>query len=152
MNIIKDYKPDFKKEKFIFTYIFKNEINTRNFIKDVSRKLGYKIYNVKFSEKNSIKKFIYGIVNSNAVITNSFHGTVFSIIFKKPFVTFFFKNSPKERLISLKNALQIKGRFFEYNQTPDIKLLTTPLEINIKLLNSLRIKSINYLKYNLGIL
>jgi hypothetical protein len=83
------------------------------------------------------------------VITNSFHGTVFSIIFKKPFITFFFKNSPKERLISLKEALQIKGRFYEYNQTPDIKLLTTPLRINSHLLNSLKIRSINYLKKNL---
>ena len=151
-NIIKGYKDNtFTKGKYIFTYLFKNETNTNNFIKYASKKLGYKIYAVRHYQKNSIKKFIYGITNSNAVITNSFHGTVFSIIFNKPFITFYFKNSPKERLISLKKALEIKERFYEYYQTPDIKLLTTPLRINIQLLNSLKIKSINYLKKNLGI-
>ena len=34
-------------------------------------------------EKNSIEKFIYGISHSKAVITNSYHGTIFSIIFNK---------------------------------------------------------------------
>jgi hypothetical protein len=150
-NIIKNYNENISiNGKFIFTYLFRNESNTNNFIKEASKKLGYKIFAVRHWQNNSIKKFIYGIINCNAVITNSFHGTIFSIIFKKPFITFFFKNSPKERLISLKEELQIKGRFYEYNQNPDIKLLTTPLKINIRILNSLKIKSINYLKKNLA--
>ena len=153
LNIIKDYSENnFPKGKCIFTYIFRNETNTKSFIKYSSKKLGYKIYAVRVGQKNAIKKFIYGINNCNAVITNSYHGTVFSIIFKKPFITFLYKNSPKERLISLKDALKIKSRFYEYNQTPDIRLLTTPLRINVNYLDSLRIKSINYLKKNLGLL
>ena len=48
-----------------------------------------------------------------AVITNSFHGTIFSIIFNKPFVTFIFKNCPKESLKSLKNIFKIENRIFE---------------------------------------
>lgn len=153
LNIIKNYKDNKKIEgKFIFTYIFKKEKNTKNFIKYASKKLGYKIYNVKLGENNSIENFLYGIVNCEAVITNSFHGTIFSIIFNKPFISFLFKKSPKERFISLKEALEIKNRIFEYNQIPSINLLKTILNINHTLIDSLKISSINFLKKNLGIL
>ena len=153
LNIIKNFKDSKKIEgKFIFTYIFKKEKNTKNFIKYASKKLGYKIYNVKLGEKNSIEKFIYGIVNCEAVITNSFHGTIFSIIFNKPFISFLFKKSPKERFISLKETLEIKNRIFGYNQIPNINLLKTPLNINHTLIASLKNNSINFLKKNLGIL
>ena len=152
LELIKFYKPNNNNnEKFIFTYIFKKEKNTLNFINNASRILGFKIYNVKLRDKNSVEKFIYGIVNCQAVITNSFHGTIFSIIFNKPFVSFLFKDSPKERFISLKEEFKIENRIYEYNQTPDINLLKKPLKINYSLINNLKNKSINYLKNNLGI-
>ena len=153
LNIIKNYKPNKSiKGKYIFTYIIKKENNIKTFIKYASKKLGYKVYNVRLGEPNSIEKFLYGIVNSKAVITNSFHGTIFSIIFKKPFVTFIFKDSPKERLLSLKNSLEIKERIIEYNEFPNITLLTSPINLNYTLLKLLRIRSINYIKKNLGII
>ena len=125
------------------------ENNTREFIENATRKLGCKVYNVLADEKNSIEKFIYGIVHSKAVITNSFHGTIFSIIFNKPFVSIIFNDCPKERFISLKNIFKIENRIFEYNQIPDINLLSTPLNINYNLLKSLQEASINYLQKNL---
>ena len=152
LNIIRNFEPNNKiKEKYIFTYIFKKENNTKAFINYASKKLGYKVYNVRLREEKSIEKFIYGIVNCNAVITNSFHGTIFSIIFKKPFVSFIFQDSANERLISLKRLLKIERRIVEYNQFPDVNLLTLPLNLDYTLLKSLRTKSINYIKKNLGI-
>ena len=103
-------------------------------------------------EKNSIEKFIYGIVNCKAVITNSFHGTVFSIIFNKPFISFIIKNSARERFISLKEILKINDRIVEYNEFPNISLLNRPLNINYKLLKPLINQSNEFLKKNLGIL
>ena len=100
---------------------------------------------------NSIEKFIYGISNSKAVITNSFHGTIFSIIFNKPFISIIFKNSPKERLYTLKKLFNFKNRIIEYNEYPDINLLKTPLNINETLMELLKKQSINYLKTNLEI-
>jgi len=138
-------------DNFILIYRFLNETKTNRFIKIASDYLGYHIYNVRKKDKYSIEKFIYGIINCKAVITNSFHGTVFSIIFNKPFVSFIFKNSPRERLNSLKKIFNIGNRIFEYNQFPDVNLLSTPLNINDQLMNSLKIQSINYLKKNLGI-
>lgn len=137
------------KDKYIFTYIFRKERNTQNFVKYASKKLGYKVYNVKLGDRDSVENFIYGIANCKAVITNSYHGTIFSIIFKKPFISFIIKNSAKERFISLKETFKIKNRIVEYNQFPDINLLTTPLNINYKLINNLKIKSNIFLKKNL---
>ena len=152
LKIIKNFKcKSMIERKYIFTYLLKEENNTNNFIKDASNQLQYEIHNVTLGEKHSVEKFIYGIINSKAVITNSYHGTVFSIIFNKPFISFIFKKSARERLISLKETLKIKNRIFEYNQYPDINLLTIPLKINRNLLNSLKIQSINFLKKNLGI-
>lgn len=153
LKIIKNFKSKNKNErKYIFTYLLKDEKNTNNFIKDASNQLRYEIHNVTLGEKHSVEKFIYGIINCKAVITNSYHGTIFSIIFNKPFISFIFKKGARERFISLKETLEIKNRIFEYNQYPDINLLTLPLNINRSLINSLKIKSINFLKKNLGII
>ena len=143
LKIIRIFK--YKKEyngSYILTYILRKEKNILNFIKYSSKHLKYKIYNIKLGEKNSIEKFIYGINNCN---TNSYHGTIFSIIFNKPFISFISKNSAKERFYSLKKTLEIKNRIVESNKFPSINLLTTPLNINQSLINSLKIKSINFL-------
>ena len=149
LNLYKGRKPI---NNFIFTYVLKREKNIDIFIKNSSKLLNYEIYNDKKSEKNSIEKFIYGIINCKAVITDSYHGTIFSIIFNKPFVTSIFSDSPKERFISLKEIFKIEDRIFEYFQMPNISLLTTPLNINHTFINLLKNKSINYLKKNLGII
>ena len=85
------------------------------------------------------------MINCKAVITNSFHGNIFSIIFNKPFVSFIFKDSPKERLISLKENFKLGNRIVEYNKEPKISLLTTPLNLNYTLINNLKIQNINFM-------
>ena len=124
----------------------------QTFIKNSSKKNGYDILNDEMDEKNSIEKFIYGIANCKAVITDSYHGTIFSIIFNKPFVTFIFSGNPKERFISLKETFKIENRIFDYNENPNISLLTTPLNINYTLINMYKYQSINFLKKNLGLI
>ena len=150
LNLINNYKRT-PNENYIFVYLLLNEKHVINYIKYASEQLSYKIVNVKLGEKDAIKNFIYGIVNCKAVITSSFHGTIFSIMFNKPFVSFIFKNSPKERLISLRNAFNIQNRIVEYDQFPDIRILKTPLNINYTLINLLKKQSIDYIKKNLGI-
>ena len=149
LNYYKGNKPI--NNNYIFTYIIKKEKNVDLFIRNSSKVLGYEIYNNNMNDKNAILKFIYGIVNCKAVITDSYHGTIFSIIFNKPFVTFLFNGTPKERFISLGNVFKVKNRIFEYYQTPNISLLSTTLYIDNTYIQLLKNKSINYLKKNLGI-
>jgi len=153
LNIIKHYKSINNYENnFIFSYKIVLEDNMENFIINSSRELNYTIYNYPLNNQTIIEEFIYQTFKCKAIVTNSYHGVIFAIIFNKPFVAFIFENSPKERLISLGNILDIKNRIFEYNEYPDVKLLNTPLNINFTKLNSLKLQSINYIKKNLKIL
>ena len=113
---------------------------------------------------NQVLEFLYGIVNCKAVITDSFHGTVFSIIFKKPFISFKYeKNDNRSNkfdlniliLITLKindlaEIFELKNRIIYINSTiPPVSLLSQPLNINETKLMLLKNESINYLKKNL---
>ena len=99
--------------------------------------------------KNVIEKFIYGISNCKGVITDSYHGALFSIIFKKPFISFLLGNNGIERFNTLKEEFNLSDRIFDLNSNPNINLLEKPLIINKRLLKSLKIKSIKFLKRNL---
>ena len=92
------------------------------------------------------------MVHCKAVITNSLHGTIFAIIFNKPFISFIFKNSPKERLISLREILNLQNRIYEYDKCPKFSLLKKPLNIDKAFLYKMKLKSIKFLKRNLGII
>ena len=153
INIIKNYKSNkYYNDSYIFSYKLIREENMENFIKYAGKQLNYKIYNYPLNNLSSIEEFLFHTLNCKAVITNSYHGVIFALIFNKPFIAFNFKNSAKERLISLGQFLGIKNRIFEYNEKPDIKLLNTPLNLNLTKINTLKSQSINFLKQNLGIL
>ena len=149
LNIIKNYKNHINiKNNYIFTYKITNLKNKINiFIHEASKKLNYSIYDVSLGDKENIEKFLHGIKICKAVVTDSFHGTVFSIIFHKPFITFQMKNDG--RLETLKKIFDLKNRIIESDEYPDVNLLKQPLYINKAKLNKLKINSLRYLKKNL---
>ena len=98
-----------------------------------------------------LQRFIYGIYNSMAVVTNSFHGVIFSLIFNKPFVAFNLKSRGNERFNTLRDVYGLGSRIFDIYETPDISLVSTPLEINKTKIDELVNKSIVFLKKNLNI-
>ena len=147
LNIIATYKTEnFNNKQFLFTYLLSKDKKVQIFIKNTSDILNYSIYNLNLSENNAVLKFLYGINNCKAVVTNSYHATIFSIIFKKPFLCFVPKNGANARFDTLKEIFSIKNRIIEYNQKPNINLLIAPLKINRKVLKSLQSQSINFIK------
>ena len=56
----------------------------------------------------SPQQFVGAFANAKAVVTTSFHGTAFSIIFSKPFVTMMFGKPGDYRALDLINTLGIK--------------------------------------------
>lgn len=65
-------------------------------------------------ECKSIEEWLSNIANADFVITNSFHGTVFCILFHIPFVTFEKKTSSNgmgSRLVTLLDAVGMNERF-----------------------------------------
>ena len=69
--------------------------------------------NVKVTEKVDLNDFLKYFKNSKAVFTDSFHGTIFSIIFKKPFITLRNIERGGERFFSLLIPLNLTHRLFE---------------------------------------
>ena len=114
----------------------------------VESKLKLKIFFLNIFKKNQVQEFLYGIINCKAVITDSFHGTVFSIIFNKPFISFQSSNIDS-RFNSLDEIFKIRNRIVNSDSFPSISLLNQPLFINKAKLISLKKQSINYLKRNL---
>ena len=69
--------------------------------------------NVKVKEMVDLNDFFYYFKNSKAVFTDSFHGTIFSIIFKKPFVTLRNIKRGGDRFFSLLIPLNLGSRLFD---------------------------------------
>lgn len=68
---------------------------------------------LKVQKKVSVSEWLSLIANADFVITNSFHGTVFSLLFHKPFVTFPVKgilSGMNERLQSLLRLVHLEKR------------------------------------------
>ena len=147
LNLIPNIRNNKKNiQNYIFVYKLNKLQNLNDIIIKSSEELNYKIYEYRLNNRNKIEDFIYYISNSKAVITDSFHGTIFSIIFNKPFISFNWKGSAEERLKSLGDLLGVTNRIISNDQKPEIRLLKIPLYINKKLLKKMKIKSIKYLK------
>lgn len=71
------------------------------------------------------EEFLYFISRASFVLTDSFHGTAFSIIFRKPFFSYIAMKSNSSRLSSLLSTLGLMDRLIEQetdfsNKTIDI--------------------------------
>ena len=124
--------------EYIATYVLDVNKDKRKILKSISKEKCLPILEVGKMHRNrfdSVESWIAGIANAKCVITDSFHGTVFSLIFDKP--VNIMKNDLRgnSRLDSLINLLGLKADgdgFFRIN--------------NKNRLNQLRMYSIKYLE------
>lgn len=96
-----------------------------------------------------LNDFMWYFGHAKAIFTDSFHGTVFSIIFKKPFITLMNSGRGRERFYSLLDPLDLKYRLFEkescINQRYDLYDKIDYI-IPYKKLNKIKKYSYNWLK------
>ena len=152
INIINNYKNILVNHSdFILIYKLDIMSNMESFIRRVHNQLNYTIYNIRLKDKDYIEKFLYGIYHCKAVITNSYHGTLFAIIFNKPFIAFLKNTRGNERFKTIEELYGIRNRIFRKNQKPNLSLLTTPLKINNNIIKYYKNISLNYLRKNLNI-
>lgn len=105
-----DWESAIKKIDFKKKYILYYSVNSRKYsisvTKKIAKKLNLPVINLvlhpksafsgfKYVIDNAPNEFLSYIKNAEFVCTNSFHGTVFSIIFEKPFVAIFDENDGK---------------------------------------------------------
>ena len=141
------------KQRYVFCYFLgRPSEKMLRMLNSYQIKYNVKVYSI-FSEGNSThnnvgpSEFVSLIKNSEFVLTDSFHGTVFSIIYHKPFYTFSrcgVKESMDTRVTSLLEMLKLSERFEPQNPTIEDAPKIDYNKVDI-LLDQERKKAIDYL-------
>lgn len=156
-----DYKPN---KDYIFFYCPSFDIKICEFVKEISIK--YNLDVIAWSTKSYYYKFVskYGfelvpyetpalylslIKNAKLVITTSFHGTIFSTIYKKNFITV--KNGgmyeDDDRVITLLDELNMQDRLLSFKFDDNFDYMQDVIydESFFRNLKKLQEKSLNYI-------
>lgn len=155
LEIIKEYKiVEERTENYLCSYILDKSEIIQNYIKNVSDLLNYNIKYIEVGVEDFIEKFIFSISICKLIITDSYHGTIFAIIFNKPFLTFINTNRGNIRFFSLNQTFHLGNRFINPTNFSknDIDILTKNPDINISNFNLLKEQSIRFLKRNLKLI
>lgn len=157
-----DFVSSYKEKEYILVYNLLDQRIMRDYVKHLSAETGLKVVVIngtmigeimymgigKDASNSGPDEFLSLISNAKCIITDSFHGTSFSIIFEKPFIAFpNMKNAmnTNSRLNSLLHECGLENRLFESNSEPamfdniDYTRVKEKMKANIE-------HSINYLK------
>lgn len=139
-----------KKINYKFIAVYSINMNIQNELNIISNKLSLNIEYLNINDENSIEDWLWTIKNCELLITDSFHGICFAIIFNKPFTGLLLNEiGGVSRLLSLSNMFDIKDRIVSdlslslHNTNFLLKMDYT--EINKKL-EIEKAKSLNWLK------
>jgi len=122
-KLVNDKRPI--KEKYLFLYYIREPKDLLKYAEKVAKEKNLKIISAKSSKefllKCSPKDFLSWIYYSECFVTNSFHGTVFSILFHKKFaVELDNGKSTNNRSKELMELLGISGRELDISNTKKI--------------------------------
>lgn len=157
---------DYEKRGGIFSYILDASPGKERFVSEIATSLGAEIFRHQSSmslerlESQRIDDYIYpsveGWVHSfdkaDYVITDSFHGCVFSIIFNKRFVAVGNNKRGLDRFKSLLKQFNLEDRLIEPCASMGAQVLTKSIDwerVN-KLLDKERERSISFIKCSLS--
>jgi len=151
-NNLIDNKTEKRKELLLLTLSNKKKMN--DFADSISQKTGLKIRkhfgylqpqrsdNMKFL---TVEEWMKAIASSELIITDSFHATIFSILFKKQFFVFLSEPNKVYRIKSLLEKLGIEGHIADPNTSIDLNNVIEYNEVDKKLENY-RHESVEFLK------
>ncbi|WP_326910414.1 polysaccharide pyruvyl transferase family protein [Sedimentibacter sp. MB31-C6] len=165
-KLIDNTKSEKEKDKYIFFYFLNHDKTAPlaiSFVNMLARKYNLKVIHF-FTEapkglfKNNSDSFFFDgpidflwyIKNAEIIVTNSFHGTIFSILYQKPFYTYIVK-SMSSRIYDLLENLGLKNRIISgFKKLRDVDFNIDYTEVNKKIKFS-REYSLNFLKKSLNI-
>ena len=147
--------------KYLFNYILDESEEKTELLNQISatKKLELRNIRIKSTDKYApvaeriippVEAWLEGIYNADFVVTDSFHGCVFSIIFRKPFVAIANKRRGISRFISLFKELGLENHLILDNQdyNPN-NLYKLPEDIDSRLGN-LQSESLKFLYTSLN--
>ena len=114
-------------EKYVAVYQVQYDKNTLRIANHIANQLSARIvpilidasYNTKWGrQEDSPEDFVNLLRNAACVVTTSFHGTAFSVIFNKPFYTLRLNKGWDTRSSSLLEQLGLQDRMIDATSTP----------------------------------
>ncbi|HHV64155.1 MAG TPA: polysaccharide pyruvyl transferase family protein [Peptococcaceae bacterium] len=142
--------PRLHKNKYIFMYLVPSSSHIHKFARNFAKRNGWDLINNKSSKEFfnhcGIEDFLSWLYNAEAIVTNSFHGTAFSILFQKEFyvelnanIGFNFRSNQLLEAVGI-NSVEITS-----DNPPAVPIRHDYTKINQKL-EVLRENSLDYLK------
>jgi hypothetical protein len=139
----------------LFNYVLDPTPNSAQLVEKISAQKNLKINKIYLNESKAnrtqsalVENWLAHFYHADFVVTDSFHGMVFSIIFNKPFIVFGNKERGLTRFTSLLKLLDLEERLINVNDATDIEqLLNKPIDYTSvnKKLNEWRVRSANLL-------
>ncbi len=153
--------PKKQKGRYIFAYSTSTRSNYVSFLKQLQHQTGLPVVQITWSGVDAIKqrslafptpqRWLRLLHDAEYVVTNSFHGTVFSVLFhKKFFVAIQGERNVRNnvRLYDFLNTLGLESQL--WSETPDKIPLSTPnYSFADKAISSMRVTSSGYIQSNL---
>lgn len=147
----------------LFTYILDHNEDKQLLVDAVAKSYGYIPFNLDTIEgyencplewrtKETVEQWIRNFKDAKFIITDSFHGCVFSIIFNKPFYVLINYDRGAVRFKSLLNLFNLQDRVLSSKSELSEKAIKNEINwtsVNA-ILNQKRVESFSYLERSLG--
>ncbi|MBO5204317.1 MAG: polysaccharide pyruvyl transferase family protein [Clostridia bacterium] len=143
-----------KQKKYVLIYAFDNNDLIKKVAKKIAKVYGLSIYNLAISGRDFFgnklfknagpQEWVSLFYNAIFVVTDSFHGTAFSINFNKPFYTFA-KNDRKSRIVDILELMGLQDRLITCEEQVNTENIIDYKQVN-KRLEEERQKSLAYIE------
>ncbi|MCM1218494.1 MAG: polysaccharide pyruvyl transferase family protein [Lachnospiraceae bacterium] len=151
-----------QKGKTLFYYVLDMDRDKKECLETMAERLNLKLSTIYSTDKQELKRilkqgyslkveqWLAGILDADFVVTDSFHGCVFSILFNKQFVVYGNRERGMARFSSLLDTFQLADRFISSSDELTDKAFSVIDYSRVnRILKEQRMNSLNFLKYNL---
>lgn len=147
-----------EKPKGIFSYILDNTGDKCICLNSIKLCYQKDVYSVDLNTGvnnpvPSVEEWLSHFVNADFVFTDSFHGVVFSIIFRKPFIVYANKERGLSRFLTILDMFELQDRLIYSSDDLKTTFLSNMRDIDIEKINRyhriIKNKGINFLNTNL---
>ena len=149
-NVVKKSRMQCREKGGVLVYVLDMTADKQNFIEEFCKQKGLQAFFVGKEEDSvlpSIESWLNGFDAADYVITDSFHGSVFSIIFNKPFISIGNKARGLSRFNSLLSIFNLEDRLVDLDESSQLPSIPNPdwSKVNA-IMKEWQEKSINFLK------
>ena len=138
-----------KQSRYLCAYILDLSDEKINLIRRIAdrKNLELRLFTAHDKLSLSVEEWLCNFRDASFVVTDSFHGTVFSIIFEKNFIVLPNEDRGADRFVSLLSVFELSDRIYKENEFKEDEIQWDKVN---EIILSLREDSLCYLKKNIN--